>query len=176
MSAPPAEFANRRAPFDEAFRRGGRLAEEVLSAEGFDARVMAVIERSGDLTRPGYEPTLSEHLAVAMCLARGTTRVGELEGVTGYSERHCRNVFKKDQGASLKRYCRIMRFQGALRGFCGDASGEHPLMVLDDCGYYDQTHFIKDFKGFTRETPELFRKRMFDSAGSAAPKAAQGKK
>jgi AraC-like DNA-binding protein len=175
MSAPPAEFVNRRAPFGEAFRRGGPLAEAVRGAPGFDARVMALIGNARCILRGGYEPALSEHLAVAMCISRGAMRVGDLEGYTGYSERHCRDVFKKDYGIALKRYCRILRFQGALRGFCGEAGGERGLKVLDDCGYYDQAHFIKDFKGFARETPRLFAKRMRAGALGKAAKGGAGK-
>jgi AraC-like DNA-binding protein len=55
-------------------------------------------------------------------------------------------------GISPKRYCRIRRFQQALtrtgRGRPVDWS-----QVALDCGYYDQAHFIHEFRSFSGLTP-----------------------
>jgi len=55
-----------------------------------------------------------------------------------------------------KQYCRIRRFQRALtmtnRGRPVDWTG-----VALDCGYFDQAHFIHDFRSFAGLTPTAYQ-------------------
>ncbi len=77
----------------------------------------------------------------------------------GYSQKHTIKLFKDQVGVTPKDFLRIMRFQKAV------CEIEHnPLfswiMVAHDCGYYDQSHFIADFKLFSGFTPaDYFRRR-----------------
>lgn len=59
--------------------------------------------------------------------------------------------FKIEVGVTPKRYCRIRRFQRALAlSSRGDADW---IRVAMDCGYFDQAHFIHDFRSFAGLTP-----------------------
>ena len=59
-------------------------------------------------------------------------------------------------GYTPKNYYRIIRFNRAIREM---AFRKNSLTSIGyECGFYDQAHFIKDFRLFTGTTPSLFRK------------------
>ena len=64
--------------------------------------------------------------------------------------------FKAQVGVSPKRYCRIRRFQQAV----ARAHRGRPVdwaQVALDCGYYDQSHFIHEFRAFSGLTPTAYQ-------------------
>lgn len=80
-------------------------------------------------------------------------KLSELADEMAMSERNLRRVFKEVTGLSFKKFQNIKRFN---RIFNSLMSGNEKLfkeMVFNDY-YYDQSHFIKDFKSFTGYTPE----------------------
>jgi len=71
------------------------------------------------------------------------------------SNRHLRRKFIEIVGVSPKRFQKIARFQHLMRHSM--LNGRSPN--LDDAlrmGYFDQSHFIKDFSHFTDQSPGLF--------------------
>ncbi|MDP4217717.1 MAG: helix-turn-helix domain-containing protein [Bacteroidota bacterium] len=81
---------------------------------------------------------------------------------TGYSARHFIRIFSDHVGVTPKRFLRIIRFQRAINEI--EVKGSIPWAALAyDCGYYDQAHFISDFKSFSGLTPlEYMRRRNGD--------------
>jgi len=98
-----------------------------------------------------------DDLQVVYCLRQahvsgGAIPVGKLVCDTGLSQRHLSRKFQEYVGLSPKEYLRISRFifsLGYLKRF--------PLFSLTEVayksGYYDQAHFIRDYKEYTGYTP-----------------------
>ncbi len=64
--------------------------------------------------------------------------------------------FRKIVGASPKKFASIVRFRNVLN----IAHGERSMTQLGlEAGFFDQAHFIKDFKSFTGITPEQYFRR-----------------
>ena len=59
-------------------------------------------------------------------------------------------------GANPKDYLRIVRFQKALHCLQMQPHGSLAQLAYE-CGYYDQPHFIKEFKQFSGYTPTEYR-------------------
>jgi AraC-like DNA-binding protein len=79
----------------------------------------------------------------------------------GYSQKHFIGMFKGQVGVTPKAYLRIMRFQKAINEI--ERSGRISWTDLSqDCGFYDQAHFINDFKLFSGFTPEQYLKQKGD--------------
>ena len=55
-------------------------------------------------------------------------------------------------GMTPKRYCRVRRFQRALALANRGRQVDWNRVALD-CGYFDQAHFIHDFRSFAGLTP-----------------------
>jgi len=74
---------------------------------------------------------------------------------SGWKERQFRRRFQDVVGIGPKVFSRIIRFQRALRAI--ERTGLLPAAL--ECGYYDQAHFIKDFKSFAGEAPATYTSR-----------------
>lgn len=69
----------------------------------------------------------------------------------GISSRYLQKLFLQHTGLTPKLYSKINRFQHSLRLV---TKKEAPLTsIAYDCGYFDQSHFIREFKSFTGLTP-----------------------
>jgi AraC-like DNA-binding protein len=132
--------------------------ERIAAAASFDERARIACEEVNRLlVNDSYSPNLPEFCSLAMCVSSRSARMSELEDFTGYSERHCREEFRKYFGISPKRYNRILRFQGTIKSW-RDRDAEFSR-IIDEYGYYDQSHLIKELRCFTGETPMSFRSR-----------------
>lgn len=78
--------------------------------------------------------------------------VGQVSSTVGLSRRRFIEVFTAEVGMTPKIFCRVRRFQRALHEI--ERRGRMPWSDLAiECGYYDQAHFIHDFKEFSGLTP-----------------------
>ena len=66
----------------------------------------------------------------------------------GWSERRFSQVFRETVGLSPKTWCRVQRFQRAVRQLHAGADIRWSELALD-CGYYDQSHFANEFRAFS---------------------------
>lgn len=81
---------------------------------------------------------------------RATTR--DLATAAGVSQKHLISLFDRHVGLTPKALARIFRFQQVLQRI--EASTEIDwLQIVADCGYYDQSHFVKDFYAFSGINP-----------------------
>jgi AraC-like DNA-binding protein len=71
------------------------------------------------------------------------------------SERTLERKFLSEVGLSPKNFCRIMRLQHTLR-LLQKKEPEALTGVAQQAGFYDQAHFIKDFKELTGLTPAAY--------------------
>ena len=81
------------------------------------------------------------------------------------SRKHLNTVFKNATGMSAKAFARLQRFENASVRIrhCPD---ENLSAIALDCGYADQAHFTREFRGFSGETPGVFQAR--EAAASSA--------
>lgn len=71
------------------------------------------------------------------------------------TERHVRRLFLRYTGMPPKNFFQIMRWQSAIKIMAANPSC-NLADVAYSLGYYDQTHFINDFKTFFQDTPKRF--------------------
>ncbi|HEV7738536.1 MAG TPA: helix-turn-helix domain-containing protein, partial [Chlamydiales bacterium] len=69
----------------------------------------------------------------------------------GITSRYLQKLFFQYTGLSPKLYTKIHRFQNSLR--LVTKKDTSLTSVAYDCGYFDQSHFIREFKSFTGLTP-----------------------
>jgi AraC-like DNA-binding protein len=74
----------------------------------------------------------------------------------GYSSRYTEKIFQRQVGISPQEYLQIGRLHRAVK-LMKDA--ETPLTkIAYECGFADQSHFTRTFKGLTGQTPLQYRK------------------
>ncbi|MCU0356443.1 MAG: helix-turn-helix domain-containing protein [Cyclobacteriaceae bacterium] len=72
------------------------------------------------------------------------------------SERHLENVFKSQIGVSPKLYNRILRFNKVFALMQNNPTHRPWQDIIQECGFYDQSHFIREFRYFTGTTPTSY--------------------
>jgi AraC-like DNA-binding protein len=76
----------------------------------------------------------------------------------GYSQKHFISMFKSVVGITPKAYLKIARFQKAIIEI-EQRRTVNWTTISQDCGFYDQSHFINDFRFFSGFTPEQYLRR-----------------
>jgi AraC-like DNA-binding protein len=71
------------------------------------------------------------------------------------SRQHLNRIFTDEVGLNLKMFSRIVRLQATLKRARRAPVNDWALFALES-GYYDQAHFISDFKHLTGVTPTNF--------------------
>ena len=80
--------------------------------------------------------------------------IGRIAGTFGITTRYLHKLVYQHTGLSPKSFDKIHRFKTSLK-----LIGENKLPLTSiayDAGYFDQSHFIRDFKSFTGLTPSAY--------------------
>lgn len=81
--------------------------------------------------------------------------VMDIQQKTGFSNKHFIHLFEKYVGVTPKTYLRIVKFQRVLTEI-EQARKIHWNDIVYSCGYYDQAHFIKEFRHFSGLNPTTY--------------------
>jgi AraC-like DNA-binding protein len=130
-----------------------RLRERLLAASSSQAK-LRVLECCllEQLSKP-----LERHAAVAFAvnrLAAGAS-VSRVVEQTGFSQRRFIQLFSEEVGLTPKLFSRVSRFQKVIRT-AHSVDEINWVQVALDCGYYDQPHFVHDFRSFAGITPSEY--------------------
>jgi AraC-like DNA-binding protein len=137
-------------------RRTAALRERILESGNAEAKLDALEAALREMWRPpGLHPAIAYALT-AFDRAPLTTSVAMVTGAIGLSAKRFIERFKIEVGVTPKRYCRIRRFQRAVTLASGGSRVDWAQVALD-CGYFDQPHFIHDFRAFAGLTPTDYR-------------------
>ncbi len=115
------------------------------------------------LERPKYGEKAIIESANEIFDSKGQTNIAELIDKVPMSRRNFERKFLEEVGISPKTYAKIRRF-----GYtCSLMAGNREVNLMDvlyEGGYYDQSHFIKDFKYFSGRTPRKYAKTNVELA------------
>ncbi len=134
---------------------GPLLEEQVLSATDHTQRVACVsaflLKR---LAAKRQSPDPVAGLIRGLICNERTVPVTELARECFLSVRQFERNFKTYAGFSPKLYARILRFQQVLRRYGHEQ--ESLTALSHQYGYYDQSHFIRDFQEFSGYNPRTY--------------------
>jgi AraC-like DNA-binding protein len=129
------------------------LEEQLAEAKTDDARVR-LVEKFLILRMSHAQPDKLVFNALALIhQSGGNIRIRDLAGQLHTSQSPLEKRFRAVIGASPKKFASIVRFKNALRSY---RPTESLTGLSYEAGFYDQAHFIREFKTFTGDTPESF--------------------
>lgn len=154
LGAPAIELADTHVDLEtlwgtSAIELRERLCVAKTPSERFDLLEKALIAH---LFRP-----LERHYAVRFALdifgrADSGLPIRDVARDAGLSQRRFIQLFAREVGMSPKLFCRVRRFRQALERV-RHAAEPNWTHVAMDCGYYDQSHLIHDFREFSNLSP-----------------------
>lgn len=147
-------LANRTVDLGDILGAGGRrLVGRLHDAAGWEDRFVILdaflAARIADARSP------SPAVAWAMGRlerSRGGVAIGALAREIGCSRRRLIAQFREQVGVPPKTVARVLRFNQAI-GLLGARNGMNWAALAQDCGYYDQAHFNRDFRALAGCTP-----------------------
>ena len=153
---PAGELHNAQVSLEELWGpKAAELRERLLEAPTPAARFVvlerALIEQAARFTR---HPAVTFALSEFGKLARPRT-IGDVTDQIGMSPRRFIRLFNDEVGLTPKLFCRVQRFQEVLHIIrLGHISNW--AVMASECGYFDQAHFIHDFRAFSGINPTAY--------------------
>lgn len=154
-----------RQPLHELFRESVSLdnfmlrsellcLEEQLAEVKSDLQRIAAVEQF--LIKRMSDSPPDQLVLAALALihkSKGNVRISELLAQLHTSQSPLEKRFRQAVGTSPKKFAAIVRMKNLLQAY----DPANSLTQLGyEAGFYDQAHFIKEFKNFTGDTPERF--------------------
>lgn len=146
------EIVNTRIPM-ESLPGGVELTQKIACAHDFREQVDLLQDYSGD---DWQSHDLLQQLIAIVDDSNGNIRVGEIEEQTLYTTRYINKVFNDNLGLSPKTYARHIRFQKLIvimNNTPANADCPGLSKLAAEMGYYDQSHFNKEFRELASITP-----------------------
>jgi len=109
------------------------------------------------------EPDYIDQAANFIVEHNGLLQVSDLLKDSCMSRRSFERKFFHKVGLSPKYYARVRRIGYLLSFVAGKRTADWPK-ILAECEFYDQAHFIKDFKEFTGRSPQQYLKENTELA------------
>ena len=144
---------------------GKRLIEQINNTTSLQQKIDVLEQFLLKQLSLCREDLIFEYCIEKIRLSKGSITVKELEKKTGYSSRWLNMKFNDKIGISPKNLSSIIRFNHYYQAFIkgnGQSFFKNDFYEL----YYDQSHFIKDFKRFTGLPPTRFEKQVNNFAES----------
>jgi AraC-like DNA-binding protein len=130
--------------------------EEELAAACNDNQRILIVERFllSELKKTPSDLLIGEAIQ-KIKLSKGDIKIKELVAGLPISRDPFEKRFRKITGTSPKHFAAIIRLKNLIENYTDTHSFTEAAY---SAGYYDQAHFIKDFRSFTGQTPHDFFK------------------
>jgi AraC-like DNA-binding protein len=151
LGAPASQLAGHSIPLDALVTasRVHELTARIAEAPSSEARVALVQQFLLELPFAGDR--LITH-AVERLSSPVTSSVAQLARELGLSERQLERRFLARVGVTPKRFAMLRRFERAL--FLAESAGSLSRLA-QEAGYYDQSHFIREFRSYAGTAPSV---------------------
>jgi AraC-like DNA-binding protein len=157
ITIPAAAMENKAIPLEELFgQEGVQLEQEVLQATDTVGRIKIVEDflRHRLTTPEAIDRIVQSSLSIMLAL-NGQLSVGELSRQVNINRRQLERRFSTVIGLSPKQLAKIIRLKATLNLMLNRQFTSLTALAQEGA-YYDQAHFIKDFKEFTGMSPRKF--------------------
>lgn len=132
--------------FAHVLREQSTLEERVQVIEQY---LLSCLRRAGEIDRQVLDATALIHHA------GGQLPVQTLMNKVCLCQRHFERRFKHATGFTPKEYSRIVKFRKAV-DILRCVVPANLLTVAVDCGYYDSSHMVKEFRKLSGSLPSAF--------------------
>ena len=160
LGLPSCELHNQSVALEDLWGQASAHLRERLLEAATPEEKLRVLEACllEQLLKP-TEPHPAVGFAVRqLCGPMRSAPVSRMADELGFSQRRFIQLFSNEVGLTPKLFSRVSRFQRIIRTAHAVGEINWAEMALD-CGYYDQAHFIHDFRSFAGITPSEYLER-----------------
>jgi AraC-like DNA-binding protein len=155
---PISEFTDRVVPLNELWGdEAGALRERVLTAPSTEDRFLDL--EAALLAKYRTDAPSFEMVREAIQRLEGSAGQGSIHAIAellGVSHKHLTDEFQRIVGIRPKQYARMLRFSSTLETLDPSQPVDWKQLAYR-AEFYDQSHFINEFKAFTGLTPTEYQ-------------------
>lgn len=138
------------------------LHAQLLEAKDPDKRIALIetflLKRLISNEKKAFHIDKVSHILSSIQRNPAESNLGNIASKHGISPRYLRKLIYQHTGLSPIIFNKITRFQFSLKLI---AKNDQPFTsIAYDSGYFDQSHFIRDFKSFTGVTPSAYMENI----------------
>lgn len=154
LGIPMHELVDRRVPLEAIWNDASTLPARIAEARSDRERVnqFATFLESKLAEQSAWDAVV-QHNVHAILDSGGQVSPDQLAQRAGLTARQLERRFQVAVGVSPKFLCRIVRFRAVFD--CLRSPAPWSSIALD-CGFFDQSHLIRDFKQFAGQSPTAF--------------------
>lgn len=158
VTTPIKDLANKETPIELLFgeKPAKELEQKIIQATDTKERIEIIEDFL--LDRLNNKVTIDNIVKITidtLLSTKGSTPINIILKDDLSKRRQLERRFLKQIGISPKQLGKIIRFQTALKMLLNEQS-ESLTSIAYESEYYDQAHFIRDFKEYTGTTPQEF--------------------
>lgn len=158
VKIPIKSLANKETPIEDLFdvKTAQKLEQDIIQATDTKQRI-EIIDNFllQTLSEPSTVDNIVKTTIDALLSTKGSASIRDILKEDASKRRQLERKFVKQIGISPKQLGKVIRLQSALKMLLNEA-GENLTHIAYQNEYYDQAHFIKDFKEFTGISPKEF--------------------
>ena len=154
------DFANNETPITSVFEEqiAKNLADSIVNATSTEERIQIVEEfLSAQMRDADVIDSILKSTIDTILLTKGRVAINEILKDELPRRRQLERKFSQRVGISPKQLGKIIRLQETLKMLL-NRSADNLTEIAYENEYFDQSHFIKDFKEFTGVNPKEFYK------------------
>src|SRR5688572_12333236 len=157
LDIPLSSLENKAVDIITVFGKKGKELEKKVIASANNAERIKLIETFllSRLVDPQTINTVTKNCVDIIFRSQGQLDVLELAARLKINRRNMERKFVSAIGLSPKQLSRVVRLQATLKMLEQKNFSSLTSLAYEN-GYYDQSHFIKDFKEFTGTSPKSF--------------------
>jgi AraC-like DNA-binding protein len=151
-----SDLTDRVVPARQVLSFADDLSEVLQTVDWSDESMVDRVELilRAHLPNPDTRTALATRLVDAIAADRAIVRVEQVVALSGVGHRALQRLFREYVGVSPKWVIQRYRlFEAAERLASGESDGAR---VAHELGYFDQAHFIRDFKSMVGRSPGTF--------------------
>jgi AraC-like DNA-binding protein len=160
LRAPLSSLSERTVSLRAVFGRESDALKAALLAEPDPARCVALAQAFLQPRLPPMPPAIAQlrDLVERLAADPGLTRVEQVAVLAGMAPRQLQRRFRAAVGVSPKWVIQRYRLHEAAERLAGAGAPDMAELALQ-LGYFDQSHFIRDFKALVGQAPGAYATR-----------------
>jgi AraC-like DNA-binding protein len=163
--SPVSQITDAEIGLEDAFGIDSSALEQTVFTQPSRELQMEVVEQFLHSRQPERDAAIDQinRLIDGIIADRTITKVDDVVGRFNVGKRSLQRLFNQYVGVSPKWVIKRYRLQEAADQLADGTALDWPKMALD-LGYFDQAHFIKDFKRIVGRTPGEYARSLGDDS------------
>jgi len=161
LKSPVSRITDRVLAIEVVFDVDAQMLEDAIMSQEEDCRMIEIGEDFLRQRLPERDENVTEVGRIVDCIMKSPeiTRVDDVVDRVGLNKRSVQRLFSQYVGVSPKWVIKRYRLHEAAEQLASGAVADLSRIAVD-LGYFDQAHFIKDFKSIVGKSPTEYAKSI----------------